>query len=251
MQGQQRSGVVSQQGDTGRVGIASPGTNPQSTFCSNSIPWCANSRGILTRLDVSLYISGGDPNFLRSDILRHVILRWRRNQAMRDVFTTVYWCGPRIGKRPPPRNLTLYGDRHNRATGEVDCVKLELRLLRAYVIRANGIHSISDVIALNPQDLFNRHTKWTDVGDRFVRDVVRKAVNEDRKYYAGKTAKPFTDRYRASIPKRVRDLLRKLGMDRAQTMRDQYPRRQAKTLTMPLKIPTALTFPRVAIARAI
>ena len=73
-------------------------------------------KGTLSRLDVALYTSARDPKQLKADILRHLILRWRRGQSMRDVFATVYWCKLRTGKRPPPRNLTLYADRHNKAT---------------------------------------------------------------------------------------------------------------------------------------
>ena len=134
-------------------------------------------------------------------------------------------------------------------------MKLEIRFLRAYVIRANGIHSISDLIDLDPNALFNYHVKWTDVGDRFVQNVVRTAVREDRKRYAGIETSESVDRYRAAIPHRVKALLQRMGTDRAQVVRDSNPRRQANALPMPLSIPTCLTWvtpcrPRAAIATA-
>lgn len=195
-------------------------------------------QGIPTRLDVAITYFSGDLTQLKSDILRHCILRWRRAGAMRDYDDDLtYWCAFQQGKKRPHRNLTLY----NKTIGTRECVRLELRLLRARVLRSNGIHGISDLIDLDPKALFTRHLKWSDVGDKFVQDVIRKAVQSDRKRTV-KTPNTFTDRYRSRISHRVRDLLRRTGTDRAQFVRDHHPKRQVNSLPIPLSIPTSLTW---------
>ena len=58
-------------------------------------------RGVLSRVDVALDITGGDPQHIRDFIIRHAILRWRRKgSSMHDVDnTTVYWVDTLTTKR--------------------------------------------------------------------------------------------------------------------------------------------------------
>jgi hypothetical protein len=203
-------------------------------------PMVHEFKGVLTRVDIALYYSGGDLTKLRSGIPLHMMLRWRRRQPMHDIRATTYWC-KEGGKRPPPRNLTTYSDRPNKVTGEAECVKLELRFLRAYAIRANQVHSISDLMTLNPHDLFNRHVKWANVSETFVQKIVRNEVNKDRKRYQGIVTKQGVDRYRGTIRRSASNVLRRNL--RVQILRDSSnPRTTIKSGTIPLTIPTALTF---------
>src|SRR5262249_52170997 len=117
------------------------------------------------------------------------------------------------------RNLILYSDKVNKITGEVDCVHLELRFHRAVMVRRQGIHSVRDLLHLNPRELFDKHVTFSDIAERYVNLRVRKETSRQRKRYQGLDVSPAADRYHASIPIRVRHLLHKLGHDRAQYLR--------------------------------
>jgi hypothetical protein len=178
-------------------------------------------RGVLSRVDVALEISTEDHRQLRLWIEHHAILRHRRRGPMHAVEGTVYW---RSWKKRWRCNLVLYSDKPNRITGEVDCVHLELRLARATTIRQHGIHRIADLLTLNPQQLFARHLVWSDFADRYVEKIVRKNADAN--------------------PDWIRKLMRVLGYDIAQTLKDAFPRRvsNAKKL-VGLPIPTVLDWP--------
>jgi hypothetical protein len=130
-------------------------------------------------------------------------------------------------------------------TGELDCVHLELRLLNANAIRRAGCLSPSDLFHLDPQRVFERYVKLTNLDPEKVRrqveQVVRRAVSDDRKRYRGVRTNDFIDRYRASIPRRIRGLFHRLQIERAQTVKDFFPGLVARAEPIPVKV---LNLPR-------
>jgi hypothetical protein len=178
-------------------------------------------KGILSRVDVALDIQGPDPEALRNAVLTTAILKWRRKQPMHEENGTISWADFRLkpGKAYAFRNLILYSDRHNKITGEVDAVHLELRFHRAIMVRRQGIHSVRDLLHLNPKSLFDKHVKFSDIAERYVNFRVRKETMRQRKRYRGLDVSPAGDRYHASIPAKVRNLFHRLGYDRAQHLR--------------------------------
>jgi len=178
-------------------------------------------KGILSRVDVALDIQGPDPEALRKVIVCTAILKWRRKQPMYEVDGTVSWVDFKLKRNKPRafRNLILYSDKVNKITGELDCVHLELRFHRAVMVRRQGIHSVRDLLHLNPRELFDKHVTFSDIAKRYVNLRVRKETSRQRKLYQGLDVSPSVDRYHASIPIRVRHLMHKLGHDRAQYLR--------------------------------
>jgi len=197
--------------------------------------------GVCNRLDVALEISSADHRALHSLIESHIVLRWRKPGPMGEKGETIYWEPLRRGKRCR-RNLVVYSDKINRVTGEVDCTHLELRLMRAYLIRKQGIHRLTDLFQLDPSKLFAHHIAWTNAADVYVQKVLRAHVDEDRKQYAGRRwVKPWEDRYRAGLPRRVRRVLNVLQLDRAQIYKDTFRNRTAiKLRSTGLAIPQQL-----------
>lgn len=203
-------------------------------------------RGVLSRVDVALDITGGDPQHIRDLIIRHAFLRWRRTgkgSSMHDVDnTTVYWVDTLTTKKNCWRkNLVVYADKPCRITSEVDCCHFELRLRRADTIRQQGIRRVSDLLTVNPRAFFDRHVGWSDIGDRYVKRVVRKHVKRDREHYRGKELPPYMDRYRSGLSRWVRQILHVIQFDRAQVLKDN--RREMTKSRSLLEIPTVLTWP--------
>jgi hypothetical protein len=164
------------------------------------------------------------------------MLKWRRKGVMVEVGQTTYWA--RNGRRL----LVVYPADYNRITGELNPIHLELRLRGAAVIRKEGISGIKDLFMLNPQAVFAKHTKWSDLGDRYVRKMIRQETAKDRETYRGRRVSRFMNDYRAHIPTYVRTLLRNTGLDRSQNVRDLgVKRRMIKVVKPPFAIPTILT----------
>jgi hypothetical protein len=204
-------------------------------------------RGVLCRLDVALDIQperSADHETYQRLILQRAILRWRPKGPMHDPNETTYWVYWKEGKTRCSKNLVLYADRHNKITGELRCVHLELRFLRADAGRRQGISSVKDLINVDPSALFGKHVKWTDTADKHVAKIVRQAVKEDRDRYIGRqTTSVFTDKYGANTHRRITTgILHRLGYDRAQVVKDEYPHRVVKAITPAFAIPTQLTW---------
>ena len=72
--------------------------------------------------------------------------------------------------------------------------------------------------------------------------MVRKQVKEDRAKYAGREATKFGDRYRSHIADRASGLLRKLGFDRSQVIRDELRRKKLRVTEAPFEVPTQLAW---------
>jgi hypothetical protein len=189
-------------------------------------------RGIIFRFDIAFDFVGDNRDYIHSLLLRHIILRWRIKGKMFDFGSgSVRWC-----PNGRPRNLFLY-DRGDRT-------RLELRFFRAGTVRRQGVRCVQDLMNINPQALFEKHLKWSDVtniAERFIQKIMRNEVDRDRARYAGKEISISKDQYRASLHRRVRRLLLTLGYDRAQVIRDTVSHRVRK-MEPPLNIPTQLTW---------
>jgi hypothetical protein len=180
-------------------------------------PLARECSGVLSRLDIALDIQpppGVTVEHLKSWIIRTGVLKWRRKQPMHDMENGTYWI--MTSGRRATRNLCICVAGYNRVTGELDCVHLELRFFRSQTIGRQGILSIKDVINLNPNRLFAKHVKFTDIGDMHVIKVMRQAVKDDKGRCRNKETTKFDDQYRASIPRRAKGLLKRLGYDRSQ-----------------------------------
>src|SRR5262249_54455743 len=153
----------------------------------------------------------------RNAILKQGLLKWRRDQPMRDEQRTVYWVDFKLKKGRPRayRNLVLYDDKVNKITGEVDCVHLELRFHRAITVKRQGIRSVRDLLKVNPKRLFDKHLKFTDIAERYVDKRVREETTRQRKNYKGKEVSSNTDHYHAHIPIKVKSHLHRLGLNRS------------------------------------
>jgi hypothetical protein len=223
------------------MGYRAGRNQPDKTFLLRLAPLVQECGAVLCRLDIALDCDAVP--MLGNTILQQAVLNWRRQGPMQNFENgNVNWVWYAESGRRPNRNLSLYTDRPNRFTGELDCVHLELRFLRADIIRKQDIHSIHDLLALNPKDLFDKHLRWSADGQEFEVRAMKQAVLEDRAYYRGKETGPFIDQYRASIPRRVRSAMHRVGSDRSQVFKDAHPRYRLNTVTAPLHIPTTLTW---------
>jgi hypothetical protein len=197
-------------------------------------------RGIPCRLDIALEISGGDRKLVRLWIVTHAILRYRRRGPMKPDEATLYWA-PKYSRR----NLVVYDDKVHRVSGEKECCHFELKLRRAVTLRAHGIHSVADVLALDPHKLFALNLHWSDVAERYATMVVRRNVAKVERESAGRELDEFEACYHASLPQWLATRLRVEGLHQGQRVKDCFPWRlnKAKKL-VGLPIPTRLTWPQ-------
>jgi hypothetical protein len=164
-----------------------------------------------------------DPHQFRNQIAQQGVLRWRRNGRMLDYEGTIYWVN--FLDRPNPyRNFVVYADRPNRWTGEVDCLHVELRFLRARSVKDQNIRRPLDLLNIDPKALFDKHVKWSDAGAKHVQIMTRKAVRNGQN------------------PKLIRSTMRQLGRDRAQYVKDNFPKRKLQAIAPPFSIPAKLTW---------
>lgn len=183
-------------------------------------------RGKLCRFDLAVDFIATSPEHaqaIKKWLVGHMLLRWRRRAPMYDVKTTTYWIRQKGRKRRSNRDLAVYADRHSKVTGECDCCHLELKFYRAEAVKQTGYDSVKDLIDLNPSELLAKYVKFADL-EAFYQKRIRLAVNEDRKQYQNKLTSAFTDRYRASLPRRIRGYLKRTMQDRVQWIRDHHPR---------------------------
>jgi hypothetical protein len=208
--------------------------------------------GVISRVDIALDMPAADGGELREWLESHLILRWGRRCVMKEVDGTRYWIRWEVGRRRPNRNLVLYDDCHNKITGEVPCVHLELRLLNAKTVRKEGIVSLTKLLTLNPRELFNKHLKWNDAGELYLRKRVRAEVTKMRKTYGGREITPGLDRYCANHHRRVERLLRNNGQHLSQVLKNEkrwMRKRLKEPMPLPLNIPTRLCWPGGAAER--
>jgi hypothetical protein len=187
-------------------------------------------RGVLHRVDVALDI---EPRTgLRDKIVSTARLKWSKREQMQEIGRTVYW----LQRKRSRRNLVLYDDKHNRMTGELECIHFELRLMGAHIIRRQGLHRARDLLTLDPSRLFDKHVTWSNAGERYVKKVMRRESNRYRQKYKGKLVSKVMDKFLASVPRHAEHVLTTLGLDRAQNVRSDRKDRIKAFLAVPKEL---------------
>jgi hypothetical protein len=98
---------------------------------------------------------------------QNIRLNWQQNENMVDVLSSTYWS---FAKQD--RNLLLYDDLPTKLFvryGKV--VHLELRFQTAESLRREGFNKPSDLIAIDPRKLFDKHVKLTNFTEFVERDI--------------------------------------------------------------------------------
>jgi hypothetical protein len=195
-------------------------------------------QGIIARIDPAFELQPNPPSLITKEqisrrLKQTTLLKYRRKGPMLDYESGgVAWVDYR-GRRKPRRNIGLYVDKPNRVTGELNCVHFEPKLYRADTIRRQGIHRLTDLFELDLYELVIDIVKWSNLGDMHVNQTVRKAV----KRRSTRQVRPTKRRYHRNIEGQVRAELERTGMDRAQMVKDRYPRKVGKELSPPFDIP--------------
>jgi hypothetical protein len=205
-------------------------------------------RAHLIRFDVAYDIICPIPNIREAAHLLQQTLILRRKQGhMHDEQNGTYW-GWKEGGRRPTRNLGLYADRINEHTGK-ECVHLELRFFRSYVVKKQGIRYPRDLLTINPKDLLLRHAKFSALGIENANRVIRREIRKERQKHAQRKNKKnnhHLDQYRAALPRKIEHILARTGWDRAQVIWDHSPtiRRTGRKKDIPpvFQVPTCLTW---------
>jgi hypothetical protein len=151
--------------------------------------------GVTSGIEVAVDFQSNDPERLAQWLRTHLILRWRRKGYMHNDRGTVYWV-----YRSRSYVLVLYWDRHNKVTGELGCVHLELRFLRAKSVKRAGLDDINKVLdELIPRELFARYVKQHSCGTRYVNTVLKRGIQAQSKKAAQRlkdqNLDPVTKRY--------------------------------------------------------
>jgi hypothetical protein len=184
-------------------------------------------RGVLSRLDVAFDLQpplSSGPNEIMDRIARTALLKYRRKGPMHKKEGTLYWVRWGKGERRFGKNLVLYPD-HNRMTGELNAVHLELRFLRPDMVKRQmerqGLHGIKGLIDIDPHELLEHRVKWSEeAADKHIRTVVKREGNLP--------------------PRKVKEILRRIGHDKAQGIKDVFPRRRFKPSLAPFEAPRKL-----------
>ena len=188
--------------------------------------------GVVSRFDVALDLQVDDADKLQNWLVRSTSLRWRKAGPL-----VTYQGEPRYwAPKRSPRNLVLYGDRHNKITGEIPCVHLELRF-RGKSVRAQGIRHPGYLIELNPRRLFAKHVRWSDLGHRYF--------TAHNHHGQEKPPKGWTAEY---VAKRRNHLLRVLELDRTQRVKGMQRSRAEPTSLLTQAIPATLEWPKEKVA---
>jgi hypothetical protein len=149
---------------------------------------------------------------------------------MHEIEETTYWVEQSSRKRRSGRDIALYADRPSKLTGELDTIHLEIRLQTARSVKANGIHTVDDLLTLDPRVLFERNISIVEFDEAQARkDFIRRNARlERRKHQVSTTA--FIDQYRASIPRRLKQIWKRSQCDRVQVYAQHYSIRRMKRL---------------------
>jgi hypothetical protein len=119
-----------------------------------------------------------------------------------------------------------------------------MRFQTAKACRRLEIHRASDLHRLNPAQLCERCTRISFASEAYVQKTIRDEVKKDIRRYRRKPTHPLDDKDRARIRYFIPNVLRRSGHDRAQWLKDHYPKRVRTTVSSSmLAIPTRLTWP--------
>ena len=128
---------------------------------------------------------------------------------MHDEENGLYWVEQVSRSRRSNRDLVTYDDKPSKITG-TPCTHLELRFYGTASVRKQGFERVTDLIGINPCLLFKRHIKLVEFDPEALKQKqVRAAVKRDIAFYRGKETSAFNDKYRASIPRRERSILKR------------------------------------------
>lgn len=181
--------------------------------------WQLDYRATLSRFDIAVdFFPAIEQIEVFSDLIKqHLVLKWGKGK-MHDLDHGTYWINQKQRKRRSNRDMLVYSDKPSKITGH-PCVHLELKFYRAQSCKRANVYMASQLVDLDPSALFVKWIGWSDVSDKYSVKVIRQAVKQDRNIYRGKTTTSFVDRYRASIPRKVRSILERSGSDRAQSIK--------------------------------
>jgi hypothetical protein len=206
--------------------------------------------GILFRFDIAIDFitrNQADADYLRDWNEKHVLLLWRRRGPTHDEADGSYRIKQKGRKRRSARDLLDYSSVIKPSkiiTGEPNA-HLELRFQKAAACRKE-VRRVTDLITLDPAKLLHKHLRLSVISERFVVKAIRETIKEDRVRYAGREASTFGDRYRASLPHRVRSFLHRYG---ATWIKDNCPKAaKSHPLNTVFQIPNHLTFKGEAIS---
>ena len=176
-------------------------------------------------------------NFLE----QHVVLKWRPAGSRNWVESTTYWIED---WRRKSRNLCLYWK-------GLKTIRLELRFLNSRSVRRSRLDNPSKLRDLDPALLFQHHLRVVRPTERYVNEVKRRAVRDDRLRHLSKGIgkRPSTkkakksaqrkDRDRAKLPARVEHIYGTVGMQ--EFVSGRHPEHAIRKVSMDfLQIPTRL-----------
>jgi hypothetical protein len=183
-------------------------------------------------------------DLLKDWFVTHLLLRWRRHGPMHDEdHGGVYWVKQSHRKRRSQRDMLAYTTFPSKLTGQ-PCMHLELRFQTAQACRSQGVHRARDLAQLNPAQVFERCVRISYVGETYVQHAIRDAVEDDIRHHKGRLTSVLADRLRAQTRYFVASALKRAGYDRAQWIKDNYPKRIRTTVSPSiLAIPERLTWP--------
>jgi hypothetical protein len=165
---------------------------------------------------------------------------------MHEEENALYWTELSSRSRRSNRDLVVYEDRPSKITGAA-CTHLELRFYGTPSVRKQGIERIRDLMEINPRLLFQRHVKLVDFDPEELKQrQVRAAIRHDIAFYRGKETNAFTDKYRASIPRRVSSLVQRQCRGRVQQVKNVYPHhvKRLESISIDvLNLPDRLSWP--------
>lgn len=143
-------------------------------------------------------------NELQWHLERHLLLKWKRSIGVRDERGTSYWNGANS-----PRNLVAYSDKPSRMTVAGDpCCRLELRMKRVALKRENLV-VLSTLMAINPQQLFQRHLKWVEFNEDAEQTLVDSHARKHAIDHEGLSETKSMWNERSYLFNRYRELIRR------------------------------------------
>ena len=172
--------------------------------------------GTLCRLDIPVDLTTHSSAW----IAQRCLLRWKRSGPLHDEENALYWIEQLSRSRRSNRDLVLYDDKLSKITG-APCTHLELRFFGTSSVRRQGFERATDLIEINPRLIFQHHIKLVEFDpEAFKQSQVRAAIERDVAFYRGKETSSFIDKYRASIPRRVRSIVQRVFQDRVQQVKN-------------------------------
>jgi hypothetical protein len=199
-------------------------------------------RGVISRVDVAYDFVGPEPFAFKEWLLRHVLLKHRRQGRMLDIDDVTYYIMQIDRKRRSAIDLVLYPDLHCKVTGEVDCSHAEIRFLGSQSAKRAGFVTIDDVVNIDPAEVFARYLRLVDYDvEALIQNLQRAAVKADREQHHGQNrVDPFIDKLRAQLPARVRNVVERGSAGRAQLLHGYNMKVRPIDLSV-LKLPNAIT----------